>query len=49
MQEMGIPNKLIRPDRSTMTETKAHVQIQGQLTKKSEVEQGIKQGGELVD
>jgi sorting nexin-29 len=48
MQEMGIPNKLIRLVRSTMTETKAQVQIQGKLTEDFEVKQGIKQGDGLV-
>jgi hypothetical protein len=48
MQEMGIPNKLMRLVRSTMTETKAQVRIQGQLTEESEVRQGIKQGVGLV-
>jgi hypothetical protein len=45
---MGIPNKLIRLVRSTMTETKAQVWIQGQLTEEFEVKQGIKQGDGLA-
>jgi hypothetical protein len=37
MKEMGIPNKLTRLVRSTMTEIKAQLQIQGQLTEEFEV------------
>jgi hypothetical protein len=48
MQEMEIPNRLIRLVRSTMKETKAQVRIQGQLTEEFEVKQGIKQGNGLA-
>jgi hypothetical protein len=47
-QEIGIPNKLIRLERSTMTETKTQIQIQGQLTEEFEVKQGSKQGNGLA-
>jgi sorting nexin-29 len=48
MQETGIPNKLIRPATSTMTETRAQVWIQGRLAEEFEVKQGCKQGDGLA-
>jgi hypothetical protein len=42
-QEMGIPNKLIRLERSTMTESKAQLRMQEQLREEFEVKQGSKQ------
>jgi hypothetical protein len=48
MQEMGIPDKLIRLERSTVTETRAQVRTQGRLTGEFEVKQGCKQGDGLA-
>jgi hypothetical protein len=48
MHEFGIPNKLTRLVRATVTDTKAQVKIQKQLTDPFIVRRGLKQGDGLA-
>jgi hypothetical protein len=48
MHELGIPDKLIRLVRATMTDTEAQVKIQAQLTDAFKIRQGLKQGDGLA-
>jgi histidinol phosphatase-like PHP family hydrolase len=48
MHEFGIPDKLIRLVRATMTDTEAQVKIQAQLTDAFKIRQGLKQGDGLA-
>jgi sorting nexin-29 len=47
MDKMGIPQKLIRPIRMTMCQTKARVKIDNQISAPFEFTKGVKQGDGL--
>jgi hypothetical protein len=47
MYEFGLPPKLVRLVRATMTGTEAQVKVQTDLTDTFEIRQGLKQGGGL--
>jgi sorting nexin-29 len=48
MHKFGIPDKLIRLVRATMTDTEAQVKIQAQLTDAFKIRQSLKQGDGLA-
>jgi sorting nexin-29 len=48
MSEFNIPNKLIRPTRMTMENTKCQVRIQSDLSDPITTKKGIRQGDSLA-
>jgi sorting nexin-29 len=48
MYELGLPPKLVRLVRATMTGTEAQVKVQTELTDTFEIRQGLKQGDRLA-
>jgi sorting nexin-29 len=48
MYEFGLPPKLVRPVRATMTGTETQVNVQTELTNTFEISKGLKQGDELA-